>query len=231
MPFLRLTRDRRGIENTFLLHADHPGDRPRLLYWYRTAPDIVLGRPPLDEEAIRTIEEEHPEIDFDWPAILALGEAMIHEDEAPARPERGDRRGRGPRRGRDTARSAPDEVRAAAPPEAVEPLDRSDETLEPADAADQPEPSDEPPHPTMHGLLEQLVGREVATRLRARHSEICARIHERHQDEAMREMFLHRAEAIDPDTWLTPEAVLDGVRKADQIFSQLRHELHPPTRE
>ena len=85
MPFLRLTRDRRGFENTFLMHADRPGDRPRLLYWYRTAPGIALGRSPLDEDAIRTIEDQHPDIDFDWPAILALAEVMTPEDEAPAR--------------------------------------------------------------------------------------------------------------------------------------------------
>ena len=72
VPFLRLTRDRRGFENTFLMHADRPGDRPRLLYWYRTAPGVMLGRAALDEDAIRTIEEQHPDIDFDWPAILAL---------------------------------------------------------------------------------------------------------------------------------------------------------------
>ena len=85
VPFLRLTRDRRGFENTFLMHADRPGDRPRLLYWYRTAPGIALGRLPLDEDAIRTIEDQHPDIDFDWPAILALAEVMTPEDEAPAR--------------------------------------------------------------------------------------------------------------------------------------------------
>ena len=85
VPFLRLTRDRRGIENTFLMHADRPGDRPRLLYWYRTAPGITLGRLPLDEDAIRTIEEQHPDIDFDWPAILALSEVMTPEDEVAPR--------------------------------------------------------------------------------------------------------------------------------------------------
>jgi hypothetical protein len=93
-----LTRDRRGFENTFLLHADRPGDRPRLLYWYRTAPGILLGRSPLDEDAIRTIEEQHPDIDFDWPAILALAEVMTPEDEAPARPPQSQRQqGRRPR--------------------------------------------------------------------------------------------------------------------------------------
>ena len=43
MPFLRVTRDQRGYETTFLLHAAHAGGRPRVLYWYRTAPGIVLG--------------------------------------------------------------------------------------------------------------------------------------------------------------------------------------------
>ena len=32
MPFLRLTRDRRGYEHTFLLHADTPGQKPRVLH-------------------------------------------------------------------------------------------------------------------------------------------------------------------------------------------------------
>ena len=62
---------------------DRAGERPRLLYWYRTAPGIALGRSPLDEDAIRAIEEQHPGIDFDWPAILALCEVMTPEDEAP----------------------------------------------------------------------------------------------------------------------------------------------------
>ena len=75
MPFLRLTRDRRGFEHTFLLHSDAPGQTPKVLYWYRTAPGVLIGRPALDEEAIRSIEEQHPHIEFDWPAILALSTA------------------------------------------------------------------------------------------------------------------------------------------------------------
>jgi len=88
VPFLRLTRDRRGFEHTFLLHADAPGLPPRVLYWYRTAPGVLIGRPALDEEAIRAIEEQHPHIEFDWPAILALREAMPPEEEAEAPPPR-----------------------------------------------------------------------------------------------------------------------------------------------
>ena len=46
-----------------------------MLYWYRSAPGVRVGRPALDEDAIRTIEEQHPEIEFDWPHILEVGAA------------------------------------------------------------------------------------------------------------------------------------------------------------
>jgi hypothetical protein len=272
VPFLRLTRDRRGFENTFLLHANRAGERPRLLYWYRTAPGIVLGRAALDEDAIRTIEEQHPDIDFDWPAILALSEAMMPEEELAPRPQaRAARkpRGRDPQREpgrREPARTAParadgtggrepaaglDEVSATAPD--------PDEVSSPAEAGfggdagealvrmaavemtpeavaeamvdeitlgrdDQEEERPAAPRPT-YGLLEELVGREIAARLRARHAEISARIHERHADAPLRDAWIARAEPLNPDTWLTPAAILDGVRKADAQYDALREEL------
>lgn len=247
MPFLRLTRDRRGFENTFLMHADHPGERPRMLYWYRTAPGIVLGRAPLDEDAIRSIEEQHPDIDFDWPAILALSEVMTPEDEAPPARER---RGKGPR-SRDGARDRQPAVRAGAsePPADVTPVDEmlaaspepaADDLIATASDDGLPEapllhpfPEDaEPdapvhavPHQTTYGLLEELVGREIATRLRARYSEIGARIHEQYADAPLRDAWLKRAEPLNPDLWLTADAVLGGVRGGDALFEQLRAEL------
>ena len=237
MPFLRLTRDRRGTENTFLMHADRPGDRPRLLYWYRTAPGIVLGRAPLDEDAIRTIEDQHPEIDFDWPAILALSEVMTPEDEAPPRPRQPESRKPRPR---DQQRDAQPRRRQEAPSAPVPDASASeestsDQTPEPVMAEEQQadsrdlvedEAADEVHAPRhTHGLLEELVGREISTRLRARHSELSARIHERHVAGAGRDSWMTRAEPLNPDTWLTPEAILDGVRRADGLFDSLRKEL------
>jgi hypothetical protein len=73
VAFLRFSRDRRGYENTFLLHAVRPRDekeRPRLLYWFRTPPHLKVGRTPFDDDAIRTLEEEHPEVEFDWSRLL-----------------------------------------------------------------------------------------------------------------------------------------------------------------
>jgi hypothetical protein len=230
VPFLRLTRDRRGTENTFLLHTDRPGDRPKLLYWYRTAPGVVLGRSPLDEDAIRTIEDQHPEIDFDWPAILALSEVMTPEDEAPARPRQQEGRRQ---RSREPGREAPPPPRQDAPPTpeldsepVVVPEPLPDVAMSAEEGIEPEVEPDEPPAPRHTlGLLEELVGREIATRLRARYAELSARIHERHVAGVDRELWMTRAEPLNPDSWLTPEAVLDGVRRADGLFESLRKEL------
>ena len=211
MPFLRLTRDRRGFEHTFLLHANLPGETPRVLYWYRTAPGVLIGRPALDEEAIRSIEEQHPEIEFDWPAILALREAMPPEEDAePVRQARLRRPGRR------------DQPRAGKPP--AEPLPVVESVPDEPEAAVTSEPATAHA-PTTHGLLEELVGRDIATRLRARYAEIMARIHERDLDPVALAIWVTRAEPLDPDTWLSPDAVLTGVREADARFEALRAEL------
>jgi hypothetical protein len=44
--------------------------RTRILYWFRTPPGVRVGRAALDEDAIRLIESNNPELEFDWPRIL-----------------------------------------------------------------------------------------------------------------------------------------------------------------
>ena len=72
MPFLRFTRDRRGYENTFVVHnyRRHGKSQPQVLYWFRTPPNVKVGRPALDEGAIRSIEESNPKLLFDWEKML-----------------------------------------------------------------------------------------------------------------------------------------------------------------
>ena len=41
----------------------------------------------------------------------------------------------------------------------------------------------------------------------------------------MKDAWFKRAEAIDPETWMTPEQVLEGVRHADAQYDKLRSEL------
>ena len=90
MPFLRFSKDRRGYENTYLLHASrrrNDKDRPALLYWFRTPPHVKVGRAAFDETAIRALEDQHPGVEFDWPRILATRPpAEVPEPERPRRP-------------------------------------------------------------------------------------------------------------------------------------------------
>ena len=222
------------------MHADRPGDRPRILYWYRTAPGIVLGRAPLDEDAIRTIEDQHPDIEFDWPAILALSEVMTPEEEAPApkpkaplqssapggrkirRPRR-DERTYDPRATGGSADSVPDEE-----PASTQPGTESSKLVEP----EEPEPMEplEPlellePGRRKNLLLEELAGREIGARLRRRHAEIVAQIETLEVDGAAKDALFRRAEAIDPELWMTPESVLEGVRNADTLFEKLKSDV------
>jgi hypothetical protein len=216
---LRVTRDQRGYENTFLLHSARPGDPPRVLYWYRTAPGVRVGRRALDEDAIREIEEQHPDIEFDWPHLLE--EASNPPIDIERRPERPRRK---PQRARDeeaTAAPAPamDSPPSPAPAAAVAPpaVPSPPAGVAPAGRlADEPRP----PNP----LLEQLVGREIAARLRARYAEISARIGDTPPGQAQ-DAWRQRADALDPDRWETPEAILEGIGSADRRFEELKREL------
>jgi hypothetical protein len=255
VPFLRLTRDQRGYENTFLLHVDHLGERPRILYWYRTAPGVRVGRPALDEDAIRTIEEQHPEIEFDWPHIFAIGAAMTPEieprpDRAAQRGSRtGDverRRGRDDERGPSTRgiegslRTSPEgDSRAEEPERAGRAPARPREPDIPGPVADEaPAPSEPvsaaatdqsvgaiseplPQAAERQDLLAELVGREIATRLRARYTELHTRL-QAVPDAAKRAAWQGRVEALNPDAWATPEEILRGVQQADSLFDELR---------
>ena len=72
MPVLRFARDQRGYESTYLVEsARGKGGGQSLLYWFRTPPHVKIGRSAFDEEAIRLLEEQHPDVDFDWDRILA----------------------------------------------------------------------------------------------------------------------------------------------------------------
>ena len=73
MPFLRFSRDKRGVESFALVHAttNRRGKvRPRVLYWFRTPPDIKVGREPFDPAVRRALEAQNPDVTFDWREIV-----------------------------------------------------------------------------------------------------------------------------------------------------------------
>ncbi|HXG89264.1 MAG TPA: hypothetical protein VNJ02_13085 [Vicinamibacterales bacterium] len=229
MPFLRIARDQRGYETTFLVHSFHPGEQPRVLYWYRSAPEVKIGRKALDEDAIRAIEEQHPDVEFDWPQILEVGAAMVADFDA-----RNDHVPQ--RRGADQerVRRKPERRREAAPPApAVDEAASGTASVAPTPPPVAPVTPVTPPTAPRTGpdSLSELVGREIATRLRSRYAELAARI-EHEADDAVRSSWRARAVAIDPDRWLTPEDILRGIQHADPLFDELRRDvaMRPPAR-
>ena len=73
MAFFRFSRDKRGYEHFYLVEpvTNRKGkSRPRILYWYRTPPNVKVGRPPFDDTMRRAIEAQYPDVQFDWTKIV-----------------------------------------------------------------------------------------------------------------------------------------------------------------
>jgi len=68
VPFLRVIRDRRGYETTYLMHLYREGhrQRSRILYVFRSPGSVRVGRGALEPEILREIEAQYPDIAFDW---------------------------------------------------------------------------------------------------------------------------------------------------------------------
>ena len=241
MPTLRFTRDKRGYETTSLVHAGRRNgrSRQRILYWFRTPPGVKVGRPALDEEAIRWIEEHNPDIEFDWPKILeAQPPAIPAKDSGRQRDETRNRRGR-----RERPRPAP---LPAAPKEPepepelqLEPEPEPERDLE-LELESEPELEPEPleqaieqlTHPEAEEQVDppvlpvvQKLGREQLTRLRARYAELLARIAERGGDAERIEALRAQAESLNPDTWVTDDEVRQGIESFEPKIRDLRAAL------
>ena len=75
MPFLKFSRDKRGYENFYLIEPPSGGrrggkSRPRVLFWFRTPPQVKVGRAPFSDEVQKMIEAQNPGLTFDWPRII-----------------------------------------------------------------------------------------------------------------------------------------------------------------
>jgi hypothetical protein len=111
------------------------GQGQRLLYWFRTPPGVRVGRAPIDEEAIRLLEQHNPEVQFDWARLLkeALQEPGARRDRERDRdPRDRDRRERRDLRDQHPPRPRPLDTTAAAVPPAPPPIVR-EATAEVAD--------------------------------------------------------------------------------------------------
>jgi hypothetical protein len=112
MAFFRFNRDKRGYENFYLVEptTNRRGKvRQRVLYWFRSPPDVRVGREPFDENVRRALETQYPDVTFDWRSIL---EAPIPSADADKWRER-----------RRVERAAKQAIAAEPDEEPVEPAD------------------------------------------------------------------------------------------------------------
>jgi len=210
MPFLRFSRDKRGYESTYLCHTYRRGGTPqlRVLYWFRTPPDVRVGRLALDPEAIRAIEEANPDLKFDWDKILKV--------KPPPPPPDYDREGREERQARRRRKAASEAERAVAD----EP-DLADES----EAQEGPEPEGEAPEADTRHVVLGLLDENGLARLRARHASIVARIDERPREPEQLEALRAKAALIDPDAWTTVAEARERLATLDEATETLRAAL------
>jgi hypothetical protein len=244
VPFLRFSRDRRGYENTFLLHGSRKRgdqDRPQLLYWFRTPPHVKVGRAAFDEDAIRALEGCHPEVEFDWPSILETRPPLPGlEEPEPSQP---------PRRSSvavpGTERPEPEPEPEASPEVSITPpeptvvnraLTASGEASVPAAIAgrrfvrvfDTGDPALEPApahHLSDPSAAERLLGSEQLALIRGQYAALLARIDSRITDQARLDALRQLAERVNPDNWVTEDDVRAGLAgleaSRDEILRQV----------
>lgn len=120
MAFFRFSRDKRGYEHFYLVEpvTNRKGkSRTRVLYWYRTPPNVKVGRAPFDDEARRALETQYPAVEFDWDKIV---DAPIPSAEAEKWRERrrGERVERAARRSAEATDARDDAIAAEGDPDA-----------------------------------------------------------------------------------------------------------------
>jgi len=89
VPFLRVIRDKRGYETTYLMHWCREGakQRSRILYVFRTPGGVRVGREALDPDVLKQIEAQHPDIEFDW-GVVFHNQQVIETAVEPRRPRK-----------------------------------------------------------------------------------------------------------------------------------------------
>jgi len=195
VPFLRVIRDRRGYETTYLMHwyREGPRQRSRILYVFRTPGGARVGRAALDPEVLRQIESQHPEIAFDWKVIRENQQIIEPAVEPRRRPKR-----------EAAAPPAPDEAPAA-----------------PAAAAPAPAPVSAPALPPIPAAVSGTTADEQIAFLGEWYPRIRERIPRRTSDPVRQRALFALAERLNPATWTDADRITAGLAEASEALERL----------
>ena len=213
MPYLRVIRDKRGYETTYLMHWFRENNRQqsRLLYVFRTPGGVRVGRSAMEPETLRQLEARHPEIDFDWPTVLDNRQLI---DSTPVEQRR-------PRERRRDEEAAP----ATAAPgvsRRAESVPRSTPTSTQTSVQ---APAQAPPRPRFV-VPARLEGDSPDTQiafLAEWHPQITAQIEQRAADPSRREALLALVARLDPASWTDADQITMGLQQAAEALERLSH--------
>ena len=171
-----------------------------------------MGRTAIDEQAIRELEANNPDVEFDWPQILR-GHAAPEAVEPP-------------RKARERAA-----VRPGARPESSPPPWAASETTSPVldgEEADRVNaPVFEGPAVGPATPAEARLGSQGLARLRARYAELLTRITDRVAQPERQEELKALAERLNPDAWITDADVTAGLDAYEPSYEMVRSALPP----
>lgn len=215
MPFLRVIRDKRGYETTYLMHwlRDGTRQRSRILYVFRTPGGARVGRESLEPDVLREIESRHPEINFDWKTLFA-NQQLVESSPEPRRPRKRKRTEEEP------PASAPSPAGAEGAP-AAEPASQA------APAA---------PRPSIPTSLQGATPDEQIAFLNQWYPIVRERIPQRASDPARLEALTALAERLNPAAWTDADQIAEGLLRAAEALERLsrvfsrRRRRHRPSK-
>ncbi|HWV93066.1 MAG TPA: hypothetical protein VNZ24_02075 [Vicinamibacterales bacterium] len=199
MPFLRVIRDKRGYETTYLMHLYREGhrQRSRILYVFRSPGGVRVGRGALDPDVLREIEVQYPDIAFDWKDVRE------HQQHIEISPE--PRRRKPPKREEAVAAAAPD-VQAPAPAPAP------------------PAPSTAAPSPVaVPSAIEGATPDDQIAFLGRWYALIRERIPRRTSDPVRQEALMALTERLNPAAWTDADQIAAGLQQASEALERLSH--------
>jgi hypothetical protein len=195
LPFLRVVRDKRGYETTYLMHWYREGQRQRtrILYVFRSPGGVRVGRNVLEPDVLRQIEAEHPDIQFDWSAVRENKQIIDTAPEPRRRPRRGD----GEEGPKPPAASAAGEARTVAPPP--------------------------PPKPAIPSMIEGATPAEQIAFLTRWYPLVRERVLQKSAEPQRREALLALAERLNPAIWTDADQITSGLQQAVEALERLSH--------
>lgn len=194
MPFLRVIRDKRGYETTYLMHLYREGhrQRSRILYVFRSPGGVRVGRDPLEPDVLREIEAQYPDIAFDWKDVREHQQHI----EMSAEPRR-----RKPPKREDAVAAAP-EAPAPAPTPAS-----------PSAAA--------PSAGAVPSAIEGATPDDQIAFLGKWYALIRERIPRRTSDPVRQEALMALAERLNPAIWTDADQIAVGLQQASEALERL----------